>query len=107
MESPVPFIAADDERSDDVWLLITETRLVASEGGGLVLTVTVPPAPATAGGGSLPTGFRLQQNTELTSCDIRVPTSWRIDMRFISTVDDPWKIITGHHYPCNSVISVM
>lgn len=60
MESPVPFMVMDAGRSDEAWLLITETRLVASEGGaGLVLTMTVPPAPATVGGGNLPTGFRL------------------------------------------------
>jgi hypothetical protein len=59
MESAVPFMAADDGRSDEAWLLITETRLVASGGGGLVLTMTVPPAPAAVGGGNFPAGFRL------------------------------------------------
>jgi hypothetical protein len=57
-ESPVPFMAADGRR-DEAWLLITETRLAASVEGGLVLTMTVPPAPAAEGGDNLPTDFRL------------------------------------------------
>jgi hypothetical protein len=70
MESPVPFMAADVGWRDAAWLVSPETRLaVPWGGGGLVLTVTVPPAPATVGGGNLPTGFRLQQNIRRVSWD--------------------------------------